>query len=61
MSKNWERILNAGGEIMWVEAEALRVNRIKQGSLTPGLMVAVLHPRHSPHPWSESSLQEIEN
>lgn len=61
MSKNWERILNAGGEIMWVEAKALRVNKIKQGSLTPGLMVAVLHPRHSPRPWSESCLQEIEN
>lgn len=61
MRKNWERILNAGGEIMWVEAGALGVNRIKEGSLTLGLMIAVLHPRHSPCPWSESSLQEIEN
>lgn len=44
VSKNWLRLLNAGGMGMWVKGEALGVDRSELGLLTPWITVA-------PMPW----------
>lgn len=48
VSKNWLRLLNAGGMGMWVKGEALGVDRSELGLLTPWITVAPCHGYSSP-------------